>query len=173
MKNLNLVPYCSNRLLDIEAVLLAARNGKKMKDTVNIPTAPAASSRRKLVFSGQERRRTTSYFKYAISRSKLPSVKRSRLSEESRCRKHRRRPRYILQKENVLGTHLYNAKTMRIVLKWGLKIPKNHSARGISSIKNILKENCSLADRSYYRVLDIEGDSFASLTELLSNFTVI
>lgn len=121
-----------------------------------------------------DRRRTTSHFKYRVSRNRdrfhLEPKRKERRTEG--CRKHRRRPRVILASGNVLGTHMYNAKRMKMVMLWGMKIPQRSSSRGLSAMKAALRDHAVVADNSYLRAIDVSSREMHHIAALLGSYLV-
>lgn len=168
MKNLNLISYCNSRVTDIDKLLEKSGQKNILSDT---------SARR------QERRRTTSHFKFKVSRERhKPRASQPKKRQKvQRCRKHLRRPRVIMGSTlsgsacvsgcTRLGTHMFNSKRMKMTKLWGCFLPKRNAGRGLSALKDILQNHCALTDRSYHRPIDISGSQH-DIVSLLGNFLV-
>jgi hypothetical protein len=161
------------------------------------------------------RRRTTAYRSFAmpVRAKQNPSkhqLKRRKIPFEMRCRKHRRRPNVLYKMHDLyaeeceegvrwLDTHIWHAKRMKMVRRWGFVLPKRHAERGLRAstkvkreqsnaagafaaagthcfftcavVAQALKQACVLHDLSYCRVLQLVGPE-TQLLHLLQSMTV-
>lgn len=168
MKNLNLISYCNNRVSDIDTLLKALPGDNSSTSTSKAPELLNSSGN---TIIRHKRRRTTSHFKFRVSRCNINSVYLTKRKHQKleRCRKHVRRPAIIMRMNSLglstvygsgcicLGTHMFNSKRMKMVKRWGYCLPLRHASRGLSVLKDVLRYHCTLADRSYYRPIDIKG----------------
>ena len=79
-----------------------------------------------------------------------------------RSRKHKRRPKYLLneyerrQREYVwLETHLWHAKRFKFASQWGFKVPKHPSDKGARAFHRNVSYVCAGMDLSYYRCFEL------------------
>ena len=163
MKNLVITSYTGKRIKDVSKLIKISKellecNGEtKLKRT--------------------ERKRTTSHFKYKLSRRSEKNVNKRRKLEKTR--EYYRRPYYIFEKrsgdKNIyrMATHFYNCKRMKMIKTWGCSVPRCHSNRGVKSIHKILCNHASLEDVSYFRPVSIEGISCKNILDILSKYMVV
>lgn len=69
-----------------------------------------------------------------------------------------------------LDTHIWHAKRMKMVRRWGFVLPARHADRGLRASARALKQACILHDLSYCRVLQLVGPQ-AQLLRLLQSMT--
>lgn len=130
------------------------------------------------------RRRTTAYRSFAmpVRAKQNPSkhqLKRRRIPFEMRCRKHRRRPHVLYKMHDMyaeecqkgvrwLDTHIWHAKRMKMVRRWGFLLPERHAARGVrASTKVMERKNAAGAfcQCQYSQLLDVYVCDCATGTE--------
>ena len=152
MKSLDIMSYSNSRLEDIN-------------DLLN--TLSSLSSNR---CPRHEKRRTTSHFKFKISRRKIDHEKEKKITEKKI--KVGRGLRKTSSRSIRLSTHLYNAKRMKMSSLWGYIIPKRHTGRGLRALKSILRDHCAIVDQSFYRPINIRGTR-SNIMLLLEKFLVL
>lgn len=92
-------------------------------------------------------------------------------------RKHRRRPRYLMEDHTLrqkefqwLETHIWHAKRFKMSKVWGFHIAKHPRDRSGRAAYKALKRSSILYDCSYERTLRVQGDR-AALLNLFSRCT--
>jgi ribonuclease P/MRP protein subunit POP1 len=83
--------------------------------------------------------------------------------DRSRCRKHRRKPKYLLndyenrqRKLKWLETHIWHTKRFKMADMWGHKVPLNCSDKGErAAYKFVGRHSACLIDRSYFKFLKV------------------
>ena len=92
----------------------------------------------------------------------------------SRCRRHRRKLRYLLNQFELrqkrhgawMETHIWHAKRFKMVEKWGVKMPQRCSDKSDRSTYRLSQhQSAVIMDKSYYPKFQV---NFASRQELLS-----
>ena len=77
----------------------------------------------------------------------------------SRCRKHRRKLKYLLNKylnkqrtHKWLETHIWHAKRFRMKELWGYKVPYRNSSKAERTVYKLSqRESACVIDQSYYQ----------------------
>ena len=184
--NLNLVTYCNSRTEDIINLLDAC-------DVIGNDSTDIHEGLEKR----HEKRRTTSHFRYQVSRRKRSDKttyhgkdlkRKSKICRQQkipypRYREQIRRTAYSNDHDNDssiravstinhrgrLGTHRYTCKRMRILKQWGYHIPFRNSSKACSALKDALRNHCVISDQSYYIPVYITGEK-SRMIEFLGNF---
>jgi len=101
--------------------------------------------------------------RYKALTEMLPSE--GAIVKRSRCRKHRRKPAYLLnlyenrqRKAKWLETHIWHAKRFKMVEKWGHRIASQCTDKSERAVYRMCgKQGCLIYDRSYYRHFLVSG----------------
>ena len=137
------------------------------------------TKRRKLDLNGDD----TSTYDWTIKRF-------LRYENFKRCREFRRRIYYLIgylhnmhrihpnydesdQFVRWLDNHLWFRKRMKMEIKWGFCLPTCHFSRGYKSLRNALKNGCTMHDMSYIRPIEISSKILIDLVSIINNFVGI
>ncbi|CAG9335626.1 POP1 [Blepharisma stoltei] len=112
------------------------------------------------------RRRAMSHNSYRVP-ARIRVAIHSAAAMKQPCRKRRRHTRTMLldyerrnKKAIWLETHIWHAKRMKMIEKWGYKIALHPNDKSIRAVYRFASHNCVVYDRSYYISLILKDKNF-------------
>jgi len=171
--------FAAARLTELRALRLAVRNDAGPRNRRVYQQLPWHLRRRTMSHSSWRmpvRRRVAAERELTLSGIANPSAPTGP-SGKFRCRKHRRRAGWLLDAKarratnpKWLETHIWHAKRMHMRDMFGRILPECPVDRGERSAHRAASNGCTIHDRSYHEVFQLQGDQ-GSLERLLGLFT--